>query len=233
MLLALLSLFAGDPSKADIALVCVLFAALLFVTFVCLPVHESAHALAAYWLGDDTGKLKGRISLNPFAHLSPMGCLMMFTIGFGYARPVPVNINRFKNRKLGFALTSVAGPVSNLLMTVLFAFVAAIVYTKAGDMAFGSVGFILFAFFNYIATYNLVLALFNLMPIPPLDGSRLVTLILPDKYYYKLLQYERFFIYAIFALTFLLNRIPFIPSFSDIAYKAVSVLQVFFINLLS
>ncbi len=226
----ILNLLTGDFSKSEVASVFIVFASLMFVTFVCLPIHESAHALVADLLGDDTGKLKGRISMNPFAHLTAPGLLMMFLLGFGYARPVPVNINRFKNRKLGFALTSIAGPISNLLIAVVFSFVAAVIYVFSdGSLAMG----ILRTFSYSVAVFNVVLTLFNLIPIPPLDGSRLVTLVLPDKYYFKLLQLERYFIIGIFALSFVLNRIAAIPSLSDIAYIVVGFMQKLFINIFS
>lgn len=228
MIFTLLSLLTGDYSRTEIASVLVLLAALLFVMFVCLPVHETAHAIAANMLGDPTGKLKGRISLNPFAHLTLPGTLMMLLLGFGYARPVPVNIRNFKNRKLGFAITSFAGPVSNVMMAVISVLIASLLRNFADPTDAVRV---IYTFFIYVAEYNFVLALFNMIPIPPLDGSRLVTLVLPDKYYYKLLQYERYFIYAIFTLSFVVNRLDFIPSLSDIAFEAVSVLENIFLNI--
>ena len=229
MIFTFLNLFTGDASRTEIAASLVLLAAVMFNMFVSLPVHESAHALAAYALGDDTGRLKGRITLNPFAHLTLPGTLMMLFLGFGYARPVPVNIFRFKNRKLGFALTALAGPVSNLLLSFLTGIIAALLAVYSPDTMAMS---LLYLFFYYVSLYNIVLALFNLIPIPPLDGSRLLTLFLPDKYYYKLLQYERYFIYAIFILSFMANRISFIPSLTDIALSAENVFQSFLVGIL-
>lgn len=229
MLLSLLMLvLSGDASRSDIASMLILFAALLFVMFVCLPVHESAHALAAYWLGDDTGRLKGRITLNPFAHLTKWGTLMMLFLGFGYARPVPVNIMKFKNRKLGFALTSLAGPVSNLLMSLIAAVIATLIYAFSDKTMVMNVFYI---FFFYVAVYNLSLAMFNLIPVPPLDGSRLITLVLPDKYYYKLLRYEKYFILGILAASFVLSRIDFIPSLTEIAVLGISTLESLLLNI--
>ncbi|MBR2413661.1 MAG: site-2 protease family protein [Clostridia bacterium] len=229
MVLSLLSLLlSGDVARADILDLMVSFAALLFCMFVSLPVHESAHAYAAYRLGDDTGRLSGRISLNPFAHLSFAGTMLMLFIGVGFAKPVPVNIRNFKNRKLGFALTSAAGPLSNILMSVLAVIAAALIAAFAAP---SNVAVLLNLFFFYVALYNFSLALFNLIPIPPLDGSRLVTLVLPDKYYYKLLQYERYFIYIILGLAFLNNRLGLLPSFGDASFIVVSWLETLLINI--
>ncbi|MBQ3519118.1 MAG: site-2 protease family protein [Clostridia bacterium] len=229
MVLSLLTLLlSGDVARADIIEMMICFAALLFCMFVSLPVHESAHAYAAYRLGDETGRLSGRISLNPFDHLSFAGTMLMLFIGVGFAKPVPVNIRNFKNRKLGFALTAVAGPLSNILMSVAAVLVAALIAAFAAP---SNAAVLLNLFFFYIAVYNFALALFNLIPIPPLDGSRLVTLVLPDKYYYKLLQYERYFIYIILGLSFLNNRIGLLPSWSDAAFIVVSFLETFLINI--
>ena len=228
VLTVLTMLLSGDATRADIVEMMILFAALLFCTFVSLPVHESAHAYAAYRLGDETGRLSGRISLNPFDHLSQSGTIMMLLIGVGYAKPVPVNIRNFKNRKLGFALTAAAGPLSNILMSLIAVLVAALI---AAFAASSNAAVLMNLFFFYVAVYNFSLALFNLIPIPPLDGSRLVTLFLPDKYYYKLLQYERYFIYIILGLTFLNNRIGLLPSWSDAAFVVVSWLETLLINI--
>ncbi|MBE6811631.1 MAG: site-2 protease family protein [Ruminococcaceae bacterium] len=229
MVLSLLSLLlSGDVSRSDIIAMMISFAALLFCMFVSLPVHESAHAYAAYRLGDDTGRLSGRISLNPFDHLSFAGTMLMLFVGFGFAKPVPVNIRNFKNRKLGFALTAVAGPLSNILMAVVAVLMSALITAFVSP---SNAATLLNLFFFYVAVYNFSLALFNLVPIPPLDGSRLVTLVLPDKYYYKLLQYERYFIYIILGLSFLNSRIGLLPSLTDAAFIVVSGLESLLINI--
>lgn len=187
---------------------------LIFVSLCCLPIHESAHAWAANKLGDQTGRLKGRITLNPMAHLSLIGTAMLLIFGFGFANPVPVNINNFppKKRKTYFALTALAGPCSNIFLAIVFTIIKYIILVATVKMASDSIiPGVAATFFTYASYINISLAVFNLVPIPPLDGSRVLTAILPDDLYYKFLQYERYFMYGLFILLFLLNRIGFSP----------------------
>lgn len=174
----------------------------VFIIFCVLPFHEFAHAFVAQKFGDDTARLSGRLTLNPLAHVDPFGALMIIIAGFGYAKPVPVNVGRFKRgkRKQQMALVALAGPVSNIIM----AFISMMIFVGihritnfSSDMAY-----YLYLFFFYACSVNISLAVFNLIPIPPLDGSRILNAVLPDKYYYKLMQYERYIIMLVFVLIF-------------------------------
>ena len=149
----------------------------LFVLFCVLPVHEFAHAFVATKLGDQTARLSGRLTVNPLAHLDLFGTLMILLVGFGYAKPVPVNPRNFKNRKGGMALTAAAGPLSNLLMAVVYLFVYVLIFAKVGPES-GTIPYYLMMFCNIVAQINVSLAVFNLLPIPPLDGYHVVNDIL-------------------------------------------------------
>ncbi len=177
----------------------------VFVVFCTLPIHEYAHALVATKLGDDTPRLKGRLTLAPLAHIDPIGALMIFLVGFGYAKPVPVSprhFNRKVNMRVGMALTALAGPLANIIMAIIFMLLsngAAVAVNATGSL----LGEIIMWFFYFAAQINVGLAVFNLLPIPPLDGSRVVSMLIPSKYYYKIIRYERYIIIGIFVLIFI------------------------------
>lgn len=173
----------------------------VFVIFCVLPIHEFAHAFVAHKLGDDTARLKGRMTANPLAHIDPIGALMIILAGFGYAKAVPVNIRNFKKRKPYMALTAIAGPVSNIIMALIFVFFGVLIQVKIG-VTDGSFLYYIVVFLLTAAQINISLAVFNLLPIPPLDGSRIFSLIIPDKYYYTIMQYERYIVYGVLALVF-------------------------------
>lgn len=169
----------------------------LFVVFCTLPFHEYAHAFVATKLGDQTARLSGRLSLNPMRHIDPLGALMIVLVGFGYAKPVPVNPRNFKNPKVGMALTALAGPCANLLMAIVFLLLKNIILLFPTS---NPIVLALAYFFIFAASINIGLAVFNLLPIPPLDGSRILQLIIPSKYYFKFLQYERYVVIVVFVL---------------------------------
>lgn len=191
----------------------------VFVIICCLPMHEFAHAWTAYKLGDPTAKMKGRISLNPFRHLTPEGVFFMLALGFGYAKPVPVNVANFppEKRKKYHILTALAGPASNMLMALIF-LVATRVAIGITHSTSGIVGYLITA-----AYLNISLAVFNLLPIPPLDGSSLLSIITPADSYIKVYKYSNYLILGIFLLSFALHRMGYYPlsDISEAVFNAV------------
>ena len=157
--------------------------------FLCLTIHETCHGLAAYVLGDPTAKSMHRLSLNPLRHIDWFGLAMMFFVGFGWAKPVPVDPRYFKKPKQGMALTALAGPVSNFLLAFLLLLISKVIYLYAPY----SLGMDLFyTFLISTSVLSVGLGLFNLIPIPPLDGSKVAAAVLPDQAYGQLMRYERY-----------------------------------------
>ena len=168
--------------------------------FLCLTVHETCHGLAALALGDPTAKSMHRLSLNPLRHIDWLGLLMMFVAGFGWAKPVPVDLRYFKKPKQGMALTALAGPVANLLLAVAAMLISKVIYLYAPYSAAMDV---VFSFCLYtLAPLSIGLGLFNLIPIPPLDGSKVLASFLPDRQYIALMRYERYGILVLLVLSF-------------------------------
>ncbi len=161
-----------------------------------LSIHEYAHGYAAYKLGDNTAKSLGRLSLNPIKHLDPFGALCMLLFHFGWAKPVPINPRNFKNPKKDFALVALAGPLTNLLMAFFTGFLYLLLLKNFSSINFHSDFLLMLSknlllFISIFYSVNLGLAVFNLIPIPPLDGSRLLNVILPPKLYFGIMRYER------------------------------------------
>ena len=169
----------------------------LLAVLFCLTVHETCHGLAALALGDPTAKRQHRLSLNPLRHIDWFGLLMMLVAGFGWARPVPVNPNYFKKPRQGMALTALAGPVSNLLLALLLLIPARLIYTYAHYSVFNQTAL---DCLTSTAALSIGLGLFNLIPIPPLDGSKVLAVLLPERAYRWLMHYERFGIFALWLL---------------------------------
>lgn len=181
-------------------------AIVVLASLLCITFHETCHGLVAYWLGDSTAKRAGRLSLNPLRHIDWMGLLMMAICRFGWAKPVPVDMRNFKNPKLGMAWTALAGPVSN----VLLAFLAMLCYSVCSYLEIvkqAALAQYLSIFFSDVVVISAGLAVFNLFPIPPLDGSKIMFAILPDRWYARLMQYERYgmFLLAVLLLTDVLD----------------------------
>lgn len=185
----------------------------LIVLFTAITVHEYAHGYVAYKLGDPTAKYAGRLSLNPMSHLDPIGALCMVLCGFGWAKPVPVNPMYFKDRKRDSALVSLAGPLSNIALALVTAVLAAVyfsfVYIKFPANFAAEFGFELLL---QLAQLNIGFAVFNLIPFPPLDGSKILGAFLSNENYYKFMRYEHFGfpILILMSITGLLGRILYI-----------------------
>ncbi len=195
----LLQLIQGiTTGRPDIALAGLIVGILLIL--ICFPVHEFSHALVASLLGDDTARQMGRLTLNPLAHLDPIGSVLFLLTGFGWAKPVPVSVHRLNgNTRTSYALVSLAGPVSNVLLAIIFAllFRLLVPILPASTM--------LSAVLTYgleVAVFlNMILALFNLIPVPPLDGSRILAAILPDTGAFILDQLERYGMFIVLLLS--------------------------------
>ena len=167
---------------------------------LCLSVHETCHGLAALALGDPTAKARHRLSLNPLRHIYWLGLAMMFVAGFGWAKPVPVNPNYFKKPKQGMAVTALAGPASNFLLALLAMLISRLIYLYA---PYNAVWQTVFDFCLYtVAPLSIGLGLFNLLPLPPLDGSKVLAMFLPDRAYAVWMRYERYGMLVLLVLSF-------------------------------
>lgn len=171
----------------------------VIVLFTVIPLHECAHGWVAWKLGDPTAKSQNRLTLNPLRHFDPIGSVLMLLTGFGWAKAVPVNPGYFKNPKKGMAITAAAGPLSNLVMGFFLLLLykilgyGALLLGVQSSLYFGVISILL-----TMASINVSLAVFNLLPIPPLDGSRIITLFMPQKMYFQVMKYERYIFFALF-----------------------------------
>lgn len=171
---------------------------------LCITLHELAHGYVAYRLGDDTAKRAGRLTLNPLRHIDIMGLLMMVVFKFGWAKPVPVNMWKFKNPKKGMAITAAAGPLANLLIAFICLFLYGALYLPLSRL--GATGGYLLEMVYITAYLSTALAIFNIIPIPPLDGSKVLYSFISDKAYAKLMYYERYGMIILMLGVLLLSR---------------------------
>lgn len=171
----------------------------LVSVFLCLTVHETCHGVAAYALGDPTAKRMHRLSLNPLRHIDWFGLAMMVLCGFGWAKPVPVDPRYFKKPKEGMALTALAGPVSNFVLAVVLMLGARVIYNH---VSYTELWQQVFTFLLNTAVLSIGLGLFNLIPLPPLDGSKVLGALLSDRAYFTLMRYERYGMLVLILLSF-------------------------------
>ena len=195
------------------------------IILFALSLHETAHGYMAYKCGDKTAYNLGRLTLNPMKHIDPAGFLCMLVLGFGWAKPVPINTRNFRNPKRGMALSALAGPLANAIMGLISAALLGIVSAFYYYLAFkGASRFVLTCIsytsllFQLSALYNLLFMAFNLIPIPPFDGSRIALAFLPPKTYFGLMKYERQIMFGMLIVLLLLSRMGFSP-FSRIAHS--------------
>ncbi len=206
------------------------------VLLTSIPVHEAAHAWVASKMGDDTARYGKRLSLNPFDHIDPVGALMILLVGVGWAKPVPVNSFHFKDRKMGIILTSLAGPASNILLAlvslVLYRLLrfGGMVMPQIFDLVYGPVQVLQIMVFA-----NITLAVFNLLPIPPLDGWRVASVLLPPRLYWQIAEKEQMIGMALMLIVFagLLNGpLGFLSSLLYMLVDKIALLILFPVQLL-
>ena len=206
------------------AIIMLLFT-LVIVVFT-LSIHETAHGYVAYKMGDPTAKSLGRLTLNPAKHIDPIGFIAMLIFGFGWAKPVPINTRYFRKPKWGMALTGIAGPISNFIMGVigaaLYGFTLPLFARIATEQSEGflySLAFVVPLFFELLAMYNFIFMAFNLIPLPPFDGSRFFYAFLPTKVYFAIMKYEKFILMGLLVGLFVLSRFFNFSPFAWIAEK--------------
>lgn len=196
-----------------------------------LTFHEWAHGYMAYKLGDATAKADGRLSMNPLDHLDPLGSLMMLFVGFGWAKPVPVNTRHFKKPRRDFALTSLAGPMMNFIVALVSAFLYILSwYIVAYNEIAGITAQAVMLIFYYSMILNIGLGLFNLIPLPPLDGSNILMCLLPNHLaakYSKLRYYSRY----IFLGLILLQYVPMLDFIPDLIFAPLDIARSFISDL--
>lgn len=179
---------------------------ILMIIFLVLPFHEWAHAFVASKLGDTSIKYRGRLTLNPLDHIDYMGALFMLLFGFGWAKPVPVDDRKFKNPKVGMAITALAGPLANIVAAIAGGLIMfALITFSPFSFLIGNIGQYILMTLEFYISVNCSLAVFNLIPWPPLDGSKILFAFLPDKWIYKFYQYQQIFFFVLMALLLFTN----------------------------
>lgn len=207
----LFHLFRGD-TPFYVILLQMLFS--LVALLLIFPIHECAHGITALAFGDNTAKYQGRLSLNPLAHIDLWGFLLLLLVGFGWAKPVQIDARNFKNRRLGTICTAAAGPLSNVIFCLITYLLYGILYIYGEKNGIGWLS-VFSTLFLYMAIYNATFAVFNLIPFPPLDGSKIVGELLPFKLRYQYYNLERYSYIFFVVIIFILNRTNIISILSN------------------
>ena len=189
---------------------------------ICITFHELAHGFTAYKLGDPTAKNMGRLTLNPIKHIDIMGLLMMVIFKFGWAKPVPVNMFNFKKPKWYMAITALAGPLSDLALSVVVLFILGLVLGPIVDNSESRTSYIALELIGNTAYISTALAIFNLLPIPPLDGSKVLFSFFSEPVYFKLMRYER---YGMILLILIMVTGVFSRTIGQLTYSLFTRLQ--------
>jgi Zn-dependent protease len=228
MLFSLLS--SGDFRTALISILLTLPTILIALSF-----HEAAHGYVAYKMGDRTAYNLGRVTFNPIKHLDPIGALFMLVFGYGWAKPVPINTRNFDNPKKGMALTALAGPLTNLILGIIGVFFCTLTIFVANTPTVRGAMFenemvynlmqICYLFFYYFASINLLYTVFNMIPLPPFDGSRIATLFLPTRVYFKIMQYERYSLLIVLGISIVCSRVFNFSPFAWLADKLFDLIS--------
>ena len=200
-------------------------------SLLCITLHELSHGYVAYRLGDDTAKQAGRLTLNPLHHIDWYGLVMMVLFHFGWAKPVPVNMYRFKNPKRGMAITALAGPVSNVIITAVFLFLYGLLFRPLSSG--GTAGRLGLQFILTTAQLSLTLAIFNIIPISPLDGSKVLFSFLSDEAYGKLMRYERYGMIVLMLLVVTGATSGFLSTVTGWAYDKLFIIAEFAFKLVN
>lgn len=199
---------------------------LVIAVVLAMSIHEMAHGLVSYWQGDPTAKMQGRISLNPFAHVDWLGVLCLLLFHFGWAKPVPIDASYYKDRKTGIIWTSFAGPLANFLLAFICVFIYILLIVFLPQFVYSGIGSFIVSTLSTSATLNVGFGLFNLIPVPPLDGSKILFAFLPDEQYYRFIEGSPFFMLVLILLIYM--NVLNVP----LAMLQNNILQ-FFINISS
>ena len=199
---------------------------LVIAVVLAMSIHEMAHGLVSYWLGDPTAKMQGRISLNPFAHVDWLGVLCLLLFHFGWAKPVPIDASYYKDRKTGIIWTSFAGPLANFLLAFICVFIYILLIVFLPQFVYSGIGSFIVSTLSTSATLNVGFGLFNLIPVPPLDGSKILFAFLPDEQYYRFIEGSPFCMLVLILLIYM--NVLNVP----LAMLQNNILQ-FFINISS